>query len=96
MTDLQKIDLLIVDDDDGFRQTLVHRFLRHGFQVQDAADAEQAMSLAQRRDFDVAVFDIIMPGISGLELLERFKKATPTVRSSCSPVRARSRRPWRR
>ena len=66
---------MIVDDDDGFRQALVHRFLRHDFQVQDAADAEQAMSLAQRRDFDVAVFDMIMPGISGLELLERFKKS---------------------
>jgi DNA-binding NtrC family response regulator len=75
MTEPDKIDLLIVDDDNGFRQTLVHRFLRHDFQVQDAADAEQAMSLAQRRDFDVAVFDIILPGISGLELLERFKKS---------------------
>jgi DNA-binding NtrC family response regulator len=74
MTEPKKIDLLIVDDDDGFRETLVHRFLRHGFQVRDAADGEQAMSLARRRGFDVAVFDIIMPGISGLELLERFKK----------------------
>ncbi len=82
MTDLQKIDLLIVDDDDGFRQTLVHRFLRHGFQVQDAADAEQAMSLGQRRDYDVAVFDIIMPGISGLALLERFKK----VHADCEVI----------
>jgi DNA-binding NtrC family response regulator len=82
MTDLHKIDLLIVDDDDGFRQTLVHRFLRHGFQVQDAGDAEQAMSLAQRRDFDVAVFDIIMPEISGLELLERFKK----VHADCEVI----------
>ncbi|MHB0956465.1 MAG: sigma-54-dependent transcriptional regulator [Pirellulaceae bacterium] len=74
MTESDKIDLLIVDDDDGFRQTLVHRFARHGFQVQGAADGEQALNLAQRRDFDVAVFDIVMPRISGLELLERFKK----------------------
>ena len=82
MTEPQNIDLLIVDDDDEFRQTLVRRFMRHGFQVQNAADGEEAMSLAQRRDFDVAVFDIMMPGISGLELLERFKK----IHSDCEII----------
>jgi DNA-binding NtrC family response regulator len=77
MIDPHKLDLLIVDDDEGFRQALVHRFHRQGFQVQHASDAEEALSLAQRREFDVAVFDIIMPGISGLELLDRFKKNHP-------------------
>jgi DNA-binding NtrC family response regulator len=74
MTEPHKIELLIVDDDDAFRQALVQCFLRHDFDVREAADAEQAMSLAQQFDFDVAVFDLIMPGLSGLELLERFKK----------------------
>ncbi len=74
MAEPRKIELLVVDDDDGFRQALVHCFLRHDFRVYEAADAEQAMSLAQQRDFEVAVFDLIMPGMSGLELLERFKK----------------------
>ncbi len=74
MTEPKKIDLLIVDDDDDFRQTLVSRFLRHGFRVQEAADAEGALGLAQRLEFDVAVFDMMMPGVSGLQLLEQFKK----------------------
>jgi DNA-binding NtrC family response regulator len=77
MVDLHKRDLLIVDDDEEFRQTLVHRFQRDGYRVQHAGDAEEALSLAQCREFDVAVFDIIMPGISGLELLDRFKRNHP-------------------
>ncbi len=74
MSGRQRIDLLIVDDDDDFRETLVARLERHGFQVQHAADAEQALGLAQRREFDVAVFDVKMPGASGLELLKEYKR----------------------
>ncbi len=39
MAEVTSLNLLIVDDDDGFRQALVHRFLRRGYQVQDAANA---------------------------------------------------------
>jgi len=73
MTDPEKIELLIVDDDDDFRSTLLRRFQRRGFRVAEAANAEQAASLAQRRDFDVAIVDMVMPDRSGLDLLERFK-----------------------
>ncbi len=69
----EDIDLLVVDDDEEFRGTMAKMLARQGFQVYDAADADQALGLAQRRDFDVAVFDMMMPGISGLELLEKFK-----------------------
>jgi DNA-binding NtrC family response regulator len=68
------IDLLVVDDDDEFRDTLVRRFTRCGFHVRDAAHGDEALDMAQRRDFDVAVFDILMPGVSGLQLLERFRE----------------------
>src|SRR5689334_707716 len=67
------IDLLVVDDDAEFRETLVSRFVRSGFAVQSAGNGEEALGLAERRNFDVAVFDMMMPGMSGLELLKRFK-----------------------
>jgi DNA-binding NtrC family response regulator len=73
MTVSSDIDLLVVDDDDEFRDTLVRRFARVGFSVSDASRAEQAIEMVQRRDFDVAVFDMVMPGLSGLELLDKFK-----------------------
>jgi DNA-binding NtrC family response regulator len=77
MTQTSAVDLLVVDDDPELRDTLVNRFARHGFQVEAAADGEQALALAQRRNFDVAIFDVMMPGMSGVELLERFKTQYP-------------------
>lgn len=70
----KNIDLLIVDDDSDFRSTVVRRFRRRGFQVQEAENGEDALALAGRRKFDVAIIDMIMPGMSGVELLEQFNK----------------------
>jgi DNA-binding NtrC family response regulator len=77
MTSSSAVDLLVVDDDHEFRETLAKRFSRHGFEVQAAASGEEALGLAERRNFDVAIFDMMMPGISGLELLKRFKATHP-------------------
>src|SRR3954463_4159131 len=71
------LDLLVVDDDDEFRDTLRSRFSRSGFEVRAAANGEEALGLAQRRNFDVAIFDMMMPGMNGLELLKRFKADHP-------------------
>ena len=77
MTTEASIDLLVVDDDHEFRDTLKNRFSRHGFAVQVAANGDEALGLAARRNFDVAIFDIMMPGMNGLELLSRFKTTHP-------------------
>jgi DNA-binding NtrC family response regulator len=73
-----KIELLVVDDDHEFRSLMVARFSRSGFHVTEATCADEAMDAAQRREFDVAVFDMVMPGgPSGIDLLEKFKAAHP-------------------
>ncbi len=69
------VDLLIVDDDDDFRGTVVRRCRRRKLQVQDVSSGEEAWELLQKRQFDVAIVDMVMPGISGLELLEKLKFA---------------------
>ena len=74
MPEADEVDLLVVDDDDEFRDTLVRRYTRCGFRVSDASCGDEAIDMVQRRDFDVAVFDMMMPGLSGLELLEKFKE----------------------
>ncbi|MCG8585998.1 MAG: response regulator, partial [Pirellulales bacterium] len=68
------VDLLIVDDDNEFRATLVRRFVRRGFSVFDAASAADALEAAERRQFDVALFDLVMPEVGGLELLKQFRQ----------------------
>jgi DNA-binding NtrC family response regulator len=74
---MQNVDLLIVDDDEEFRSTLVRRFRRRGFQVEDAAGGEPALARLERRRFDVAIIDMVMPGMNGLELLGKLKAAQP-------------------
>ncbi|HTN77068.1 MAG TPA: sigma-54 dependent transcriptional regulator [Pirellulaceae bacterium] len=66
-------DLLLVDDDAEFRDTIARRFRRRGVSVHEAASGEEALGLAERRQFDVAIFDLVMPGMSGVELLEKFR-----------------------
>ncbi len=74
MVDSQaKIDLLVVDDDDEFRDSIARRFRRRGFHVEEAGSGEEALEACQRRQFDVAVLDLVMPGMSGVEVLERFR-----------------------
>ena len=74
MSERKDIDLLVVDNDDDFRTTMARTFSRRGFQVQEAADGEQALAAAQERVFSVAIFGMKMPGLCGLELLRQFKE----------------------
>ena len=77
MSDTKPIDLLVVDDNDEFRETMTKWFTRRGIHVQPAPTAEDALQSAQQRAFDVAVFDMIMPGMNGIKLLETFKQSHP-------------------
>lgn len=66
--------ILVVDDDERIR-SLVSRFLHErGFIVLGAANAEAALELLRDFSFDVLVLDIMMPGISGLELTKKIRE----------------------
>jgi DNA-binding NtrC family response regulator len=73
------IRLLIVDDDEQLRQTLVRRFQRQGMDVTHAASAERALELITTNRFDVALLDLHLPGMSGIELLEKLKGDQPEL-----------------
>ena len=77
MINPENIDLLIVEDEEDYRKTVVRWFLRRGYRVQDAPSAEDALDRCQRQQFHVGVFDLRMPGKSGLELLEQIKTSSP-------------------
>ncbi len=71
--------LLIVDDDEQMRRTLVGRFERKGLAVSNAGSGEQALEIAAKARFDVAVLDLHLPGINGVELLEKLKERQPDL-----------------
>lgn len=73
----KSMDLLIVDDDSDFRRAVAQRFRRRGHQVFEAGTPEKALSYAAEKHFDVALIDLVMPGMSGLELLEKLKQSGP-------------------
>ena len=73
MSDARPITLLIVEDDAGFREIAVEWMRRKGHQVEEAANGQEALKHCDRTHFQVAVVDMNMPGISGLELLQRLK-----------------------
>ncbi len=70
--------LLIVDDEDGPRQSLRVIF-KDDYDLLMAEDGPSAIELAQKNEIDVAVLDIRMAGMSGIEVLERLKYVNPNI-----------------
>ena len=68
------IKLLLVEDEDDFRDSCCRWMQRKGHDVSAAASGAEALSLCASNDFEVAVFDMNMPGMSGMELLQRVKQ----------------------
>jgi DNA-binding NtrC family response regulator len=77
--DIRKISLMVVDDEDAFKDLLVRRFDHAEFDVMGFSSGEEALKTARTKRFDVGVFDIRMPGISGVELLREIKAAQPDM-----------------
>ena len=62
--------LLVVDDDAMNRDMLSRRLARHGYTVAVAEGGEQALKMIEGQMFDLVLLDIMMPGVSGLQVLE--------------------------
>lgn len=75
MNDTLPMNLLLVEDEDDFRETTARWMARKGHDVAEATNAQEALALLDQRHFDVAVVDMNMPGISGIELLQRMKSS---------------------
>jgi DNA-binding NtrC family response regulator len=69
--------LLIVEDEDTLCESLQRVFAREGYEVDIADSAESAFTLLEDRSYDLIITDIILPGISGIELLAQYRKQNP-------------------
>lgn len=67
------MSLLIVEDDADFRDSSARWMERKGHKVAAAASGAEAIGLCERQEFDVGIFDMNMPGMSGIELLQRVR-----------------------
>ena len=66
--------ILVVDDDPQNRDLLARRLERHGFEVETARDGIDGLRRIEAEDFDLVMLDVMMPGMNGLEVLERLRR----------------------
>ena len=70
--------ILVIDDNSANRDVLTRRLTREGHKVVTAANGAAALDLAAQQDFDIILLDLIMPGMSGFEVLRRLKAVERT------------------
>jgi two-component system response regulator PhoP len=65
--------ILLVEDEAPLRETLAARLKREGYAVDTASDGEEAMFLGKEVPFDVAIIDLGLPKMTGLELIQKLR-----------------------
>jgi len=73
----KKTPLLIVDDDKAVRRLLARIAERAGFEVDTAKDGMQALEMLQRQQYEIAIVDLMMPRLSGYELVQKISTLNP-------------------
>ncbi|HPG39339.1 MAG TPA: response regulator [bacterium] len=66
--------ILVVDDEPQILHLLRDLLEQNGYQVEEAANGEEALKLNQKHIFDLVVTDIIMPGKEGIQTIQELRK----------------------
>lgn len=74
---METIRVLLVDDEEEFRKTLATRLQMRNLEITENDSGEAALETMNHQTFDVVVLDIRMPGMDGIETLQRIKKLQP-------------------
>ncbi|MCB0716905.1 MAG: sigma-54-dependent Fis family transcriptional regulator, partial [Bacteroidetes bacterium] len=71
--------VLLIDDEQAQRISLERFLKRRGYVVHAAASGEEALDIVQRETIDLVITDFRMPGLTGLDVLERVKELNPDI-----------------
>ena len=69
--------ILVAEDQDSARESLVDLFRGEGYDVHEAADGNAAIALIDQLDFDLVLTDLMMPGADGLSVMRRVREVSP-------------------
>jgi DNA-binding NtrC family response regulator len=73
----ERIRLLLVDDEEGYVTVLCKRMAKRSIDVTPALSGSEAIQILRRKDFDVAILDLKMEDMDGIEVLKILKKMDP-------------------
>lgn len=76
---MESFNVLLVDDEAEFLETLVKRLKKRGLDIFQAYSGEKALDIIKTQTIDVVVLDVRMPGIDGIQTLQEIKKIDPLV-----------------
>ncbi|TDT30036.1 response regulator [Naumannella halotolerans] len=65
--------VLVVDDEENYRETIAYMLRREGFEVVEAADGTAALGEFERAGADIVLLDLMMPGMSGTEVCRQLR-----------------------
>jgi EAL domain-containing protein (putative c-di-GMP-specific phosphodiesterase class I)/DNA-binding response OmpR family regulator len=71
--------VLVVDDEEGARQLMALALRRSGFEIFEASSGESALEVIAFESIDLVVLDVAMPGISGIQVVERLRTQSATA-----------------
>ena len=73
------IRVLLIDDELGYVYVLAKRLSKRGFEVGKASSGSEAFQILRQRNFDVAILDLKMTDMDGIEVLKVLKKMAPEL-----------------
>jgi DNA-binding response OmpR family regulator len=79
MTEQRTARILVVDDEETIRLTLARLLQRRGYTVTVAASGTEARALIEQQAFDLLLLDLVMPGLSGLDVAALARTIQPTA-----------------
>jgi len=85
-----KTSVLIIEDDRNIQNLLEFNFKRSGFDVLIASDGEEGQSLAKENHPNLIILDWMLPFISGIELLQQFRRIEPLIETPILMLTAKS------
>ena len=74
-----KREILIVDDEPLMREPIAEILRSDGFFVEEASQGTEALKKLGKKDFDLMITDVLMPGMNGIELIRELHKVSPAT-----------------
>lgn len=76
---MAKTKILVIEDDESVRASICMTLKTHDFEVDEAGNGEKALWMLRRAPFDIAIVDMMMPVMDGLETIRELKASFPSL-----------------